>query len=108
MTKMERKSALTKSEFIKLLEERDDQENRIDTLSSIGIDVFDSPLIEYGNLMFERLIETHFTSEGSDWIYWWLYDKNGDPEMKAWDENHNEIPLETIEDLWSLVEQYLK
>lgn len=108
MTKMERKSALTKSEFIKLLGERDDQENRIDTLSSIGVDIFDSPLIEYGNMMFERLIEAHFTSEGADWIYWWIYEKDGDPDMKAWDENHNEIPLETMEDLWNLVEQYLK
>lgn len=108
MTKMERKSALTKSEFIKLLEERDDQENRIDTLSSIGVDIFDSPLIEYGNMMFERLIEAHFTLEGADWIYWWIYEKDGDPDMKAWDENHNEIPLETMEDLWNLVEQYLK
>ena len=105
---MGKKSALTKSEFIKLLEERDDQNHRIDTLSSIGIDIFDSPLIEYGNLMFERLIEAYFTSEGSDWIYWWLYEKDGDPDMKAYDENHNEIPMETMEDLWNYVEQYLK
>lgn len=108
MTKMERKSALTKDEFIKLLEERNDQKNRVDILSSIGIEIFDSPLIEYGNMMFERLIEAYFTEEGSDWICWWLYEKNGHPDMKAWDENHNEIPMETMEDLWNYVEQYLK
>ena len=108
MTKMERKSTLTKSEFIKLLEEKDDQENRIDTLSSIGINIFDSPIIEYGNMMFDRLLKAHFTSEGVEWIYWWLYEKNGDPEFKAWDDNHNEIPMETMEDLWNYVEQYLK
>ena len=108
MTKMETKFALTKSEFIKLLEEHDDQENRIDTLSSVGINIFDSPLIEYGNRMFERLIEAYFTEEGIDWIFWWLYEKDGNPDMKAWDENNNEIPMETMEDLWNYVEQYLK
>lgn len=108
MTNMEKRSVLTKGEFIKLLEERDDQENRIDTLASIGLDIFDSPLIEYGNMMFERLISAHFTEDGTDWIFWWLYEKNGNPDMKAWDENHNEIPMETMEDLWNYVEQYLK
>lgn len=105
---MERKSTIEKEEFIKLLMEHDDQEDRIDTLSSLGLDVFDSPLIEYGNMMFERLIKAYFTEEGVEWIFWWLYEKDGDPEMKAWDENHNEIPMETMEDLWNYVEQYLK
>lgn len=105
---MERKSTIEKEEFIKLLMEHDDQEDRIDTLSSLGLDVFDSPLIEYGNMMFERLIKAYFTEEGVEWIFWWLYEKDGDPEMRAWDENHNEIPMETMEDLWNYVEQYLK
>lgn len=105
---MERKSTIEKEEFIKLLVEHDDQEDRIDTLSSLGLDVFDSPLIEYGNMMFERLIKAYFTEEGVEWIFWWLYEKDGDPEMRAWDENHNEIPMETMEDLWNYVEQYLK
>lgn len=108
MTKMEKKSAVTKNEFLELLREQDDQENRLDTLSSIGIEIFDSALIEYGTKMFERLIKSYFTEEGADWIFWWLYEKNGDPEMKAWDENHNEIPMETMEDLWNYVKQYLK
>ena len=73
---MEKKSVLTKSEFIKLLEEHDDQNNRIDTLSSIGLGMFDSPIIEYGNRMFELLIKSYFTEEGSDWDWpqplpWW-------------------------------------
>lgn len=108
MIKMEKRFIITKDEFIKLLEEHDDQENRVDTLASIGLDIFDSPLLEYGNMMFERLIKAYFTEEGADWVFWWLYEKHGDPDMKAWDENHNEIPMETMEDLWNYVEQYLK
>ena len=105
---MERKSTIRKEEFIELLREQDAQEDRINALSSMGLYIFDSPLIEYGNKMFARLIKAYFTEEGVEWIYWWLYEKDGDPEMKAWDENHNEIPMETMEDLWNYVEQYLK
>ena len=83
MTKMEKKSAITKDDFIKLLQEHDDQKNRLDTLSSVGIDIFDTALVEYGARMFERLIESYFTEEGADWVFWWLYEKGRDPEMKA-------------------------
>ena len=99
---------MKKEEFVELLREHDDQEDRIDTLSSMGLDIFDSPLIEYGNKMFERLIKAYFTEEGAEWVFWWLYEKDGDPGMKAWDKNHNEIPMETMEDLWNYVKQYLK
>ena len=105
---MEKKSAITKDEFIKLLQEHNDQENRLDILSSIGIEIFSSDIIEYGARMFERLIESYFTEEGANWVFWWLYEKDEDLETKAWDENHNEIPMETMEDLWNYVKQYLK
>lgn len=97
---------ISKIEFIELLKEHDAQEERIDTLEEMGLSIFDSPLIEYGTKLFEQMITSNFKEEGSDWIFWWLYEKDGDPDMKAWDENHNEIPLETMEDLWNLVEQY--
>lgn len=99
---------MTKEEFINLLKEHDDQEARLDTLEEMGLSIFDSPLIDYGSKMFDSLINAHFTSEGVDWISWWLYEKDGDPYIKAWDENHNEIPMETMEDLWNYVKQYLK
>lgn len=105
---MEKKSIITRTEFISLLQERNEQDNRLDILSSAGINIFGSALIDYGTRMFERLINSYFTEEGADWIFWWLYEKNRNPEMKAWDENHNEIPMETMEDLWNYVEKYLK
>lgn len=108
MTKMEKKSAITKDEFFEILREYDAQESVLSTLSSVGINIFDSTIFEYGIRTFERLIKSYFTKEGADWIFWWLYEKNGDPEMKTWDENHNEIPMETMEDLWNYVKNYLK
>lgn len=105
---MEKKlESLTEERFIELLEDHKSQNERISKLSEVGIDVWDSPLIEYGNLLFEKIMELYFNELGRSWIYWWLYEKDGNPEFKAWDENENEIPLETIHDLWEYVKQYL-
>ena len=101
-------STLTEKEFIELLEDHKTQQNRVDALKDAGFDLYDSPIIEYGNFLFERVLSIYFSEEGRDWIYWWLYEKNGNPEMKAWDKDNNEISTETIEDLWNIVKEYLK
>lgn len=98
---------LTEKEFIELIREREAQSCRVETLATGGIDMWDSPIVEYGNLLFEKIISIYFNEIGRDWIYWWLWEKNGNPDMKAWDENKNEIPLETIHELWEYVKQYL-
>lgn len=98
----------TKEEFFELLKMHAAQSERLDKLSDAGLPVWDMDIVEYGNLMFDRVIRAHFTQEGEDWIFWWLYEKDGNPEMKAWDEDHDEIPMETMEDLWRHVKQYRK
>lgn len=98
----------TKEEFFELLKMHADQSERLDKLSNAGLPVWDMDIVEYGNLMFDKVIRAHFTQEGEDWIFWWLYEKDGNPEMKAWDEDHDEIPMETMEDLWRHVKQYRK
>jgi predicted methyltransferase len=98
---------MDKEKFISLLKEHDSQVERIDLLQSIGLNIYDSPLIEYGNFMFDEVIKAYFTEEGDDWISWFIYEKNGDPEIKAFD-NGKEIPLETYDDLWELVKEYVK
>lgn len=98
----------TKEEFFELLKMHAAQSERLDKLSDAGLPVWDTDIVEYGNLMFEKVIKALFTQEGEDWIFWWLYEKDGNPEMKAWDEDHDEIPMETMEDLWRYVKQYKK
>ena len=99
---------LSKEEFFKILDEQKAQSERIDKLNDAGFSIWDSDFVEYGNLMFERVIKAYFTDEGVDWIFWWLYEKDGDPEMKAWDEDDDEIPMETREDLWRHIKHYRK
>lgn len=101
---------ISKKELIDLLKEYYEHEESLNKLSDAGLPLWDSDLIEYGNLMFERLIMTRFTKEGADWIFWWLYERDllstGGPQ--AIDENGNPIPTETLDDLWNLVESYRK
>lgn len=101
-------SKINREAFLELLENRKAQSERIDKLEEIGLSIWDSPLIEFGYTMFDKVIEAYFTEEGVDWIDWWLYEKNGDPETKAFDEDKDEIPMETMVDLWRYIKQYRK
>lgn len=97
---------ISKEEFFKILDEQKAQSERIDKLNDAGLSLWDSDIVEYGNIMFDTVIKAYFTEEGADWIFWWLYEKAGNPEIKAWDEDHDEIPMETKEDFWRCVKQY--
>lgn len=101
---------ISKGEFIELIKEHNAQQEKLDILSKVGVQLWDSDLIEYGNIMFDRLIKARFTEEGSDWIFWWLYElpSLGCNGPHATDENGDPIPTETIDDLWNLVEKYRK
>lgn len=101
---------ISKEELAELLKEHDEQQERLYKLNEIGLQLWDSDLIEYGNLMFDRLIKARFTEEGAEWIFWWLYElpSFGDDGPHATDENGDPIPTETIDDLWNLVEPYRK
>lgn len=95
---------MTKELFTKMIIEIQNFSNRIDSLCDVlCTDFFESPLVESGWNLINLLVESHFDEEGQDWINWWLYEKDGRPELKAFDENDNEIPTETIDDLWNLV-----
>lgn len=104
---MEKSSTvLLKEEFIKIIQEYDTFKDRIDKISKAGLQIWNSELVEYSYQTFDRLLKALFTEEGVDWVYWWLLEKRGNPEFKAFDENQKEIPSETIEDLWNVVKQY--
>lgn len=99
---------LTKEDFIKLIEDYQENRKEIDKITNILPCFYELIPVEYGNLMFEKVIETYFKEEGVDSIFWWLFEKDGNPEYKMWDENDQEIPTETIEDLWNIVKEYKK
>lgn len=99
---------MTKELFTKMILEIQNFGNIVDQMCDVlGTNFFESPLAEVGWDLISTLINSHFDEEGQDWINWWLYEKDGNPELKAWDENDNEIPTETIDDLWNLVKDHV-
>lgn len=49
-------------------------------------------------------IERALDVELVDNINWWFFEKCDRPDYKMWDKEGNEIPTETILDLWNIVE----
>ena len=67
--------------------------------------------IEYDEVHFnalEALMKLHFTKEQRSLIEWWLYEKflpSGDVLILNDNETHEEIPTETPEDIWDLLQK---
>jgi len=40
-----------------------------------------------------------------DWISWWLYERDGNKSMKAYNKDKTEIKLDTAEDLYKFLKQ---
>lgn len=100
---------ITKGEFIDLISAHKKWNKKIDEVCSIlGTDLFEATWIDYGYTLFDKLLSLEFNRYAVDDINWWLWEKNGDPEMKMWDKDGNEIPTETIEDLWEIVKDNRK
>lgn len=96
---------ITKDEFITLIDDYQKWSEQVDKVSEVlGIStLFESNLIDYTSRLFDKTINILFNEIGTDDIYWWLYEKSGNPDFKMWDKEGNEIPSETIDDLWEIV-----
>ena len=72
---------------------------------------FNVDLTEYDEPFFraiESLMKLHFNEKQRSMVNWWLYDKflpSGDMLVLNDNETHEEIPTETPEDVWDLLEQ---
>ena len=55
-----------------------------------GVDLLSFNDDYYKNVVHPLLIET-FGKEGLEWIEWFIYERDDNPEMKAWDKDNNEI-----------------
>lgn len=68
------------------------------------------PYVDLTNITegYEQIISTlfkcYFGKEGYDWISWFLYEKQGREDMRAWDKDGNEI-CRNEDELWDLCEE---
>ena len=100
---------ITKEQFIKLITDHRKHNDRLDEVEDVlGLTIYDCDWVEYGNILFDEVLGLLFQEEGVDDINWWLYEKCGRPDYKMWDKDGNEIPTETLDDLWEIVKDYRK
>lgn len=100
---------ITKEQFIKLITDHRKHNDRLDEIEDVlGLAIYDCDWVEYGNILFDEVLGLLFQEEGVDDINWWLYEKCGRPDYKMWDKDGNEIPTETLDDLWEIVKDYRK
>ena len=73
---------------------------------------FNVDLTEYDEPFFraiESLMKLRFNEKQRNMINWWLYDKflpSGDVLILNDNETHEEIPSETPEDVWELIQKF--
>ena len=71
---------------------------------------FNIDFTEYDDPFFKAissLMKLHFSDKQRSMINWWLYDKflpSGDVLILNDNETHEEIPTETAEDIWDLLQ----
>lgn len=100
---------ITKEQFVKLITDNRKHNDRLDEVEDVlGLAIYDCDWVEYGNILFDEVLGILFQEEGVDDINWWLYEKCGRPDYKMWDKDGNEIPTETLDDLWEIVKDYRK
>lgn len=100
---------ITKEQFIKLITDNRKHNDQLDKVANmLGCSIYDCDWIEYGNILFDEVLELCFQKEAVDDIFWWIYEKDGRPDYKMWDKDGNEIPTETLDDLWEIVKDYRK
>ena len=71
-------------------------------------------MMEYDDpfyIALENLIKLHYTQEQQNVINWWLYDKflpTGEVLILTNKETEEDIPSETPEDIWDLIQEHEK
>ena len=80
-----------------------------DKLNKLGIEIMNSPLFESACKLSKEMWTAYYGEEGQEWVSWFLYEKmesKNPEEMKAWDEEGNEI-CANLEELYKYLEKNL-
>lgn len=100
---------MDKIAFIKLITDYTNWINKVDKISDISeCFLFESSLVTYPCSLFDTTLDLLFTEEGVSYIDWWLHEKSFNPDLRILDKEGNEIPSETLEDLWGIIKEFCK
>lgn len=103
---------ITKEQFTKVIEDTLKLNKEYDRWDDFGINLWELPIGDIVANIAESIWDITFDEEGVDWINWWIYERpalfEGDEVNKAYNEDGSEIPTETVDDLWNIVEKFRK
>jgi len=96
---------MTYSTFLNVIQQLQKQDHVLQKLYKYNINLLD--LVDPYHSIISDLIKEIYGEEGYDWFSWFCYENNyGKGELKAWDENKNNICYD-VKTLWEYLE-YLK
>ena len=103
---------ITKEQFTKVIEDTLKLNKEYDRWDNFGINLWELPIGDIVANIAESIWDITFDEEGVDWINWWIYERpplfEGDKVNKYYNEDGLEIPTETVDDLWNIVEKFRK
>lgn len=103
---------ITKEQFTKVIEDTLKLNKEYDRWDDFGINLLELPIGDTVADLAESIWNIVFDEDGVDWINWWIYERpalfEGDEVNKAYNEDGSEIPTETVDDLWNIVEKFRK
>lgn len=99
---------ITKEEFIELLNDRINWNDKVEQLCELLKDnLWESDIFNYGEILFEKILNLRFNDSGIDIIFWWLYERKYDKDLNIKIDG-KEVPSDTLDDLWEIVKDYRK
>lgn len=101
---------INKQNFIEMIELAEKFIAETDRWSDFGIDVVDLPIGEIPWKMFIAWYKSNFNPYGQDWIDWYLWERKDfrtGEILACYDADGEKFFVETPEDLWDLVEEYV-
>ena len=104
---------MTEKEFVKIISIIQDVDSISENLSNLGVVICGNKIYQHTFFLTKYILEKEYSLEGLEWINWWLYDlpqlKKITPEKPhAYDELGEPIILDTINDLYNLLEKNYK
>lgn len=102
---------MRKDDFIIMMDAAENFSAEADRWNDFGINIFELPIYDIPWQWFYTWVDNNFTNEGRDWIDWYLYERisiTTGEVLACWDEDGNEFFVETIEELWDIVKDYVK
>ena len=103
---------ITKEQFTKAIKDTLKLNKEYDRWADFGINLWELPIGDTIANLAESIWDITFDEDGVDWINWWIYERpalfEGDEVNRAYNEDGSEIPTETVDDLWNIVEKFRK